>query len=380
VLLAIAACATHDPTARQAGPTCRYDGLAFDADFSAGRLNGCLRTGDAYTLFIRPEDEPINPSPWYAFRVVSERVRTLTLTLDYGETRHRYAPVTGGDGGWRPLQTEVRLSDADTRATFSLEVPAGTVTIAGQRILTPSDEAAWVTAIAADSVLRAGVLGRSAEGRAIPVLEYRTGQRGSVVLAGRQHPPELTGAYALHAFVERLAEDDPLARRFRDRFALVVVPMLNPDGVARGHWRHDSAGTDLNRDWGAFARPEPRLLRDAMAELAESGAPPVLVLDFHSTWRDVLYTQPDDAAGARPAFAGAWHAAINARLDGAGIERGADHNPGKPTLKTWAHETYAIPAITYEVADDTPVAQIRRAAVIAAEEMMRLLADALLDS
>jgi len=29
-------------------------------------------------------------------------------------------------------------------------------------------------------------------------------------------------------------------------FVLVVIPMLNPDGVYRGHYRHDTKGQDLN--------------------------------------------------------------------------------------------------------------------------------------
>lgn len=367
-----AACAHRGPDA--AGPVCRYQGLTFQADFPAGRLNGCRRRGEnAYTLYIEPEDQPINPSPWYAFRVSSDKPRELRLTLDYGEARHRYHPKLHSACQWRPLPTEVKLTDGRTRASFRLTVETQPLTVAAQPLITPEHERAWMERLAAATAFATAPLGRSAEGRDIVSLASLPGSAGTVVITGRQHPPEVTGAQALHAFVERLAKDDPLARNFRRRFGVFVVPLLNPDGVVHGHWRHDSAGTDLNRDWGPFRRPETRALRDAMAELARSDHPPILVLDFHSTWRDVLYTQPDTAAGPRAGFPGAWHRAINARLEGSGLERTAGHNPGKPTLKTWAHQTYRVPAITVELGDRTALPRIHRTAAIAAEEMMRLL-------
>lgn len=373
-VLAHSGCASREAQPELAGPRCEYPEVRFDGSIPAGRLNGCRqRSPHAYTLFIRPENEPINPSPWYAFRVDADAARRLRLTLDYGETDHRYPPKIQVDGVWGPLPGAVKLTDSESRATFAVDVPAGGLTIAAQPILTPADERAWVANLAATSAFDAGVLGHSARGRQIPLLVSAGAGDGVVVVVGRQHPPELTGARALHDFVARLAAEDALARRFRERFGVLVVPMLNPDGVAAGHWRHDSAGIDLNRDWGPFRRPEPQLLRERLEALAGAGSRPVLLLDFHSTWRDVLYTQPDDAAGARADFAGDWHRRINARLGAWGIDRGPGHNPGRPTLKTWAHETYGIPAITVELADDAPAERIRQVAGAAAEELMHLL-------
>ena len=46
------------------------------------------------------------------------------------------------------------------------------------------------------------------------------------------------------------------ARELREKFVLKLVPMLNPDGVHAGNYRHGALGVDLNRRW---ARPSAHL-------------------------------------------------------------------------------------------------------------------------
>jgi len=40
-----------------------------------------------------------------------------------------------------------------------------------------------------------------------------------------------------------------------ENFVFKIVPMLNPDGVSRGYWRHDILGQDLNR---VYENPDPK--------------------------------------------------------------------------------------------------------------------------
>ena len=45
----------------------------------------------------------------------------------------------------------------------------------------------------------------------------------------------------------------------------------------------------------------------------------------------------------------------------------------RPTTKNYFYQTYGIPAITHETGDETPREDVRDAAVVFAEEMMRTL-------
>src|SRR3546814_2301684 len=83
---------------------------------------------------------------------------------------------------------------------------------------------------------------------------------------GRQHPRETTGTQALMGFVDELAADSPLARDFRERTLVIVLPLLNPDGVVEGNWRGNINGQDLNRDWGPFTQSETRAVRDVLKD------------------------------------------------------------------------------------------------------------------
>ena len=51
----------------------------------------------------------------------------------------------------------------------------------------------------------------------------------------------------MRGFFNFLLENSQESRQFLDNFVCVIVPMLNPDGVYRGHYRLDALGFDLNR-------------------------------------------------------------------------------------------------------------------------------------
>ncbi len=359
---------------------CDYDTLTIRSDFSGGRISGCEQlSANHYRLTIKPEDEPpINTSPWYAFIVTSEVEQSVTVDLVYTYFKHRYWPKYSRDSRqWSRFDSEnVTILD-DGSARLTLTVNEEPLFVAGQEILPYEFHTAWAKKMAARHDLNFVELGLSRHQKPIYKIETKGSDQTEdyIFIVGRQHPPEVTGALALVPYTETLFAETALAKRFRDTFGIVIVPALNPDGVEQGHWRHSMGSKDLNRDWGPFTQPETRLMREEL-ERFRTDERLWLFLDFHSTARNVLYTQADDEATNPAHFAANWTKVVKARVKNYAFERAPRPVTALPTSKNYVYTTFGVPAITYEVGDETNRKSIEDAAVVFAEEMMRLLLDA----
>lgn len=380
VLLVLGGCATPIVSVG-AGQPCQAESFTVVDNFVGARRGRCrVLSENTVELFIRPEDEGyINPSPWFAFKLVAASDTTAVVSLQYVGGQHRYIPKISADGlHWRPIDTaRVVTSEDGTVATIDLPLAQGTTWIAAQELVTPAIYDVWSAKAADKAGAELRVLGDSLGKQSIRYLVSNPAAEDILLLVGRQHPPEVSGSFAMFSFVEALFADTELALRFRDRFQIVAIPLLNPDGVSGGNWRHNLGGTDLNRDWGTFEQPETRLVGELLDKLDAEGQHIRVFLDFHSTDRNLFYTQDASEPTEPPMFFEAWFARATPRLTDYAYTNEA--RPGKrPGVgKNYMYRRYGIPAATYEVGDETDRAATQRAATVFAEELMALMLETL---
>jgi predicted deacylase len=353
--------------------------ICIDNLFSGARLNGCEQIGPReFRLLVAPEQEPINPSPWYALRIRSSKPCEVTLRLAIATPKVRPRAWASRDGRRWAMAPDSQWTGepGDRECTIKVSVVPDPIFIASNHMVGIDELSAWSTRVAMESGVAVESIGRSMSGR--PIVAFTLNPQAPpdhVVVIGRQHPPEVSGSVGLMKFIERLQQSDAALADFGRRFRITVIPLVNPDGVHEGQWRCTMGGVDANRDWHDFSQPETRAVRDAiLALLKEPGARIHLLLDFHATDRDVLYT-PAPGSEVEPAgFVQAWLDGVQARFPREKLESTASHNLDQWTFKRWAAEAIQAPGITVEFGSLTPHERIASKARVFAEVMAEVLA------
>ena len=335
----------------------KQDGVILSNRFDGARLTNVERLGERhYRLTIAPETAPINPSPWYGFAVWSAVPQQLELDFHYTESKARYLPWLSRDGGrsWHNPAPAALTETAEGEVRLQAQTGPVQLRIWAQRPVRLEDVEYWEAGLRQRTAIDEEVIGASVLGQPLRMLAFgnRDAKRVLLVL-GRQHPPETTGSRALMAFIDALAADTREAAAFRDSTRVLVVPLMNPDGVLEGHWRSNANGVDINRDWGDFRQPETRAVRDMLTrEIRDHQRKLAFALDFHSTWKDIFYTVTDDPARASGGVLRRWMDAMHTEYPGR-ITEAPGNAPDSGVFKNWAFTEYGAPAVTYEVGDNT---------------------------
>lgn len=354
------------------------DGVYADNQFDGARLNDFVQENDStFRAIILPENYPINKSPWFAFKLWSDKEREINLILDYTHSPHRYIPKISYDRkNWTMLDTNTMIQIDSTDVQFPINVGPEAFFLSGQELITSKDIYKWCDSLGMATNVHSGVYGKSVNGRDmryLDIYEYGKVDKAMVVILSRQHPPEISGWLAMHHFVEAILDTNVLANAYRKKFRTLVLPLLNPDGVDMGHWRHNAYGIDLNRDWGMYVQPEIKQSVDFIVrEQKKNDNEVILGIDFHSTQEDIFYTYADTMISEIPKFKDYWIYGIDRAMP--------DHEPvdepsglSQPYSKVWFYTQFEAEGITYEIGDETPRDFIKRKAIISAEEMMKLL-------
>lgn len=327
-------------------------------EFSGARMNDFYQVNDTlYRVVIEPENSPVNESPWYAFKIWSDTSRTIDLELTYRHADHRYVPELSSNGQqWQTIDsTNYQPDTTKGTATLSLDLERDPLWVSAQELFTNQDFKRWTDSLTTNSWVSLDTVGYSHDKR--PITKVTISQtdssekRGVMIITGRLHPPEVTGALASKIFINQLVSDSELATRFRQHFEIWAYPFANPDGVQRGHWRHNAAGVDLNRDWIAFNQPETQAIRDDLLAIKDDSLRKVYYgIDFHSTNENIFYPINRNISTFPEDFTYQWIDSLKATYPDYPVDV-EPFDTSSPITKNWIYRTFGADAVTYEIDD-----------------------------
>ena len=356
---------------------CSTDTVKIDFSFSgSGNLSCEVIKSDYLKIFINPElDDSINPSPWFAFRK-SEHSKSIKLELDYKNYHHRYHPKISIDKkSWNKID-EANISKIENGKVIVIDFSPSSQKnyVASQELITNFWYNKWYNELENSGRVRREVIGFSVLKNPIPMFFVEKNINNPYILIlGRQHPPEVTGAFAMRGFINQLLNKNSLSDSFLKNYNILFVPLMNPDGVMNGYWRYNENKKDLNRDWGIFIQPETDAVNKKLTELKNKKL--ALFIDFHSTFKNLFYISDIAEESPMKNFLEDWLLGSRKSLSEANYKYEIINSLNKDNgvSKNYIYNKYKIPSVTYEVSDNEDRDVIQQSSSILAINLMELL-------
>ena len=356
---------------------CSTDTVKIDFSFSgSGNLSCEVIKSDYIKIFINPElDDSINPSPWFAFRK-SEHSKSIKLALDYKNYHHRYHPKISIDKkSWNKID-EANISKIENGKVIVIDFSPSSQKnyVASQELITNFWYNKWYNELENSGRVRREIIGFSVLKNPIPMFFVEKNINNPYILIlGRQHPPEVTGAFAMRGFINQLLNKNSLSDSFLKNYNILFVPLMNPDGVMNGYWRYNENKKDLNRDWGIFIQPETDAVNKKLTELKNKKL--ALFIDFHSTFKNLFYISDIAEESPMKNFLEDWLLGSRKSLSEANYKYEIINSLNKDNgvSKNYIYNKYKIPSVTYEVSDNEDRDVIQQSSSILAINLMELL-------
>ncbi|RPH51532.1 MAG: hypothetical protein EHM91_01055 [Planctomycetota bacterium] len=260
-------------------PLAACSGISIRTDFEGGSLGKVEQVSETHFRCAVAGQADQNgrnrQASWYFFRLDGAKGREVTITMTdlRGEynfkpgglcVRDDTPPVISSDGKtWRHLGEKNEF--AKDEATFKVTPESDTLWIAHIEPYTASRLDRFLGEIRSSPHLKDDVIGKTVEGRDLHLLTITESPGAPVVwLMCRQHAWETGTSFVGEGAIRFLLSAE--ARPLRQKLVFKILPMVDPDGCARGGVRFNRHGYDVNRNWDS-ADPENPDSRRLMPEI-----------------------------------------------------------------------------------------------------------------
>lgn len=242
------------------------------APFESGNVGEIKRSGDKQIVMQirRDNDNPRLPKYWSQWWYASlDRLpvgKPITISLNGRVHSGYYLPVFSYDNrNWQQIRESDLIQRAGPSLTFRRSFLKPKVWLARYVPYTYSQQLAALERWRARRHVRIESLGKSPEGRDIPVVRIADESvpqqaKKTVFVHARAHPGEVAASHLVEGLVDYLTSRSVSPQLLR-KLEIVVVPMLNVDGVVIGNNRTNAASANLESTWTPSPR-DPRQLKE----------------------------------------------------------------------------------------------------------------------
>lgn len=289
-------------------------------DFEGGTLGSVEKVSEThFRLAVKGEsdqDGRNRQANWYYFRVDGAS-QPLTLDIvnlpgEYNYKPNRGAitkdtpPVISYDGvHWKHVET-FEYDAKEPKLILHIQPSAARFWAAHCPPYTNKTLAKLRGEIGGNGDFHEQVIGKTAGGRNLVLWTITHGPsngKRTIWLMFRQHSWESGSSWAGEGAVRTLLANDAKSRALRERVIWKIIPLCDPDGVARGGVRFNVNGFDLNRNWDVIdpvKMPEITAQRNAVKQWLKAGNNIDLLLSLHNTeTAEYLEGPPDNGGGGK---------------------------------------------------------------------------------
>ena len=257
--------------------------MQLDSNFEGGNLEqGFLDPDNRCYLLLQDDTRTQSMSYWFNFTVLSieggkQKFTIVNLTRPLSPLGHFTATANSRSYPIPYDCEETVYVSAITgktfwKASFECELqPMESVSLSLAAPYTYAQLNKHLSLLRHHKRVKVEEIGRTVGG--VPIEALRVGKQKDkkqklIVVTARQHPCETVSSKVCEALLDCLISSR--GKDFIDRFTLLVIPMVNIDGVLRGNTRTNLLGYDTNRCWDKMSpnfQGENKLIWNYLSEI-----------------------------------------------------------------------------------------------------------------
>lgn len=292
---------------------------AIHTNFEGGSLGKIEKVSEThFRLAVKGEsdqDGRNRQANWYYFRVDGASSKPLTLDIINLPGEYNYKPNRGAitkdtppfisfDGvQWEHVKT-FEFDPQEPKLVLHIQPRGSHFWIAHCPPYTNATLTKLRNDIRNNADFHEEAIGKTVGGRDLVLWTITHGEskgKRTIWLMFRQHSWESGSSWVGEGAIRTLLGPGAESQRLRDQAIWKILPLCDPDGVARGGVRFNVNGFDLNRNWdvvGPVKMPEITAQRNAVGRWLKGENQIDLLLSLHNTETGEYLEGPPDDGGS----------------------------------------------------------------------------------